>query len=100
MRSANLHFCTNSPRESRLLKELSQCNGLMREQLDRAIGASNTPDVVFRLRNRGWDLPCQRRVVIDLDGIKCKVGFYSFSDDDRARYTTSKMKDGGHDVIG
>lgn len=99
MTSANFHLCTNNPRESRLLKALSQCNGLMREQLDRVIGASNTPDVVFRLRNRGWDLPCQRQVVIDRDGIKCKVGFYSFSDDDRVRYATSEMKDGLHHVI-
>lgn len=87
-------FCTNNPRESRLLEALSKCKGLMREQLDRAIGASNSPDIVFRLRSSGWDLPCKRLKVIDRDGKKCRAGFYSLSDADRARYANSKTKDG------
>lgn len=94
MTSANLYFCTNNPRELRLLDALSKSNGLMREQLDRAIGASNSPDVVFRLRSSGWDLPCQRLKVIDRDGVECRAGFYSLSDNDRVRYATSKTKIG------
>lgn len=88
-------FCTKNPRESRLLEALSKCKGLMREQLDRAIGASNSPDVVFRLRSSGWDLPCKRLKVIDRDGIARRAGFYLFSDADRARYENFEMKDGG-----
>lgn len=92
-------FWTNNPRELRLLEALSQCSGLKREQLDRAIGASNSPDVVFRLRKDGWELPCERVNVIDRDGIVRKAGFYRFSDADRSRYESVGIKDEVHDVV-
>ena len=57
-----------------------------REALDRRIGASNTPDVVMRLRARGFVLPCELRKGIDRDGRACSFGVYRLtaSDADKA----------------
>lgn len=71
----------SSPRELRLLSALLD-GPVSREALDRGIGASNTPDVVFRLRSRGFDLPCERRRGIDRDGRTCRFGVYRLSDTD------------------
>lgn len=97
--TATTSFWTNNPREARLLKALSRCSGLKRELLDQAIGASNSPDVVFRLRKYGWELPCELVRVIDRDGIERRAGFYRFSDADRARYESFEMKDGERHVF-
>ena len=64
-----------SPRKLRLLEALLD-GPLSREALDRGIGTSNSPDVVFRLRARGFDLPCERRRGIDRDGRPCSFGIY------------------------
>lgn len=76
----------SSPRALRLLAALLD-GSLSREALDRTIGASNSPDVVFQLRQRGFDLPCKRREVLDRDGRPCRIGVYSLtaSDADKAR---------------
>lgn len=71
-----------NPRERRLLTRLlsGPCD---REPLDRAIGATNTPDVVFRLRARGFALPCERIKGTDRDGCQVRWGRYSLTDADR-----------------
>lgn len=71
----------SSPRERRLLLTLLD-GPTAREALDRGIGASNSPDVVFRLRQRGFDLPCRMAEGIDRDGRPCRFGVYRLSDSD------------------
>lgn len=75
----------SSPRALRLLAALLD-GPTAREALDRRIGASNTPDVVMRLRARGFELPCRLRDGFDRDGRPCKFGVYSLtaSDADKA----------------
>jgi hypothetical protein len=63
-------------REERLLAALMEKPHL-REHLDRRVGASNSPDIVFRLRNRGLAIDCERIVVKDRDGNECRCGLYS-----------------------
>lgn len=71
----------SSPRAHRLL--LSLMGGpVSREALDRLIGASNSPDVVFRLRQRGFDIPCERIQATDRDGRACMYGRYRLTPDD------------------
>lgn len=71
-----------NPRERRLLLRL-QSGPCDREVLDGAIGATNTPDVVFRLRSRGFALPCERIEGTDRDGCKVRWGRYSLTAGDR-----------------
>lgn len=75
----------SSPRALRLLATLLD-GPTAREALDRRIGASNTPDVVMRLRARGFVLPCELRKGIDRDGRACSFGVYRLtaSDADKA----------------
>lgn len=46
-------------------------------------GAANLPDLVFRLRVLGFELPCERIKVEDRDGVVCRPGVYSASTADR-----------------
>ena len=56
-----------------------------REQLDRAAGASNGPDVVLKLRRRyGLQLPCTLGAVRDRDGATVERGIYRLSQSDCA----------------
>ena len=65
-----------NPREERLCVALLE-KPHYREHLDRRIGASNSPDIVFRLRNRGLKIDCEHVEMIDRDGNKCRPGLYS-----------------------
>lgn len=79
----NLAFrLSGNQREERLLIALLEKPHL-REHLDRRAGASNSPDIVFRLRNRGLTIPCERVVLKDRDGNECRSGLYSLTDPDR-----------------
>lgn len=49
----------------------------MREELDRAIGASNSPHIVMLLRRKGFDIRCELIKRIDRYGRACKPGKYS-----------------------
>lgn len=73
---------TRNSRELRALSVLID-RPLMREELDRIAGASNAPDLIFRLRYRGLDLPCERVESVDRDGRPCRPGRYSLSAEDR-----------------
>lgn len=73
---------SGSQREERLLLALLE-KPHFREHLDRRAGASNSPDIVFRLRNRGLTIPCERVVLKDRDGNECRSGLYSLTDPDR-----------------
>ncbi|MGJ8668977.1 MAG: hypothetical protein ACSHXK_05770 [Oceanococcus sp.] len=47
-----------------------------REELDRAIGASNSPHIVMCLRRKGIDIWCERVKRLDRDGSACRPGRY------------------------
>jgi len=73
------------PRTIRVIKAI--WNGpVMREELDRIAGSSNSPDIVFRLRNCGKDLeiPCVRIDSKDIDGKRCRPGRYEFTKEDKS----------------
>lgn len=70
-----------SPRDIRVLQVLPK-GEICREALDRISGASNSPDIIFRLRHRhGFRIDCVRRHAIDRDGRPCEVGYYSMTDE-------------------
>lgn len=73
---------TRNSRELRALSVLID-RPLMREELDRIAGASNAPDLIFRLRYRGLEIPCERLESVDRDGKPCRPGRYSLSAQDR-----------------
>lgn len=74
-----------NPRELRLLAGLLR-REMSREVLDRAVGCSNTPDIVMRLRRReGLDLPCHRQSGVDRDGHLIRFGVYRCTHKDRHR---------------
>ena len=79
---------SGSQREERLLTALLEKPHL-REHLDRRAGASNSPDIVFRLRNRGLTIPCERVILKDRDGNDCRSGLYSLTDMDRRAVRTA-----------
>lgn len=71
-----------SPRERRLLAALLD-GPLSREALDKRIGASNSPDVVFRLRAKGFGIKCERVEATDRDGLTCHYGRYHLRPESR-----------------
>lgn len=96
--SASPAIPVNGPRMRRLLQRLlsGPCD---REALDRAIGASNTPDVVLRLRSKGFELPCESVKGIDRDGLAIHWGRYSMTarDMELAESVTPSLRGGGHE---
>ncbi|WP_157278229.1 hypothetical protein [Methyloversatilis thermotolerans] len=82
--SASPAIPVNGPRMRRLLQRLlsGPCD---REALDRAIGSSNSPDVISRLRAKGFALPCESIKGIDRDGLAIRWGRYSLTAADRER---------------
>lgn len=77
-------FYTDSPRHQRVLALLLQ-RPAKREEVDRAAGASNGPDLVAELRRRGLEVPCERVEAIDHDGRPCRPGVYRLSASDRRK---------------
>jgi hypothetical protein len=74
-----------SPRQERALRALLS-GPHRREQLDRAAGASNSPDLIKNMRERfGLDLTCEMVPSVDRDRQHVKVGLYSLSDLDRRK---------------
>ena len=74
-----------SQRQIRTLRALLT-GPMRREHLDRVAGASNSPDVVASLRQRGLRIDCDTtQSVTDRDGRKAYPGVYSLHPDHRAR---------------
>lgn len=78
-------FHIANPREQRLLAALLDRGATSRHDLDGIAGCENTPDLIFRLRNSGFDLPCERRRLVDRDGETVRIGIYSLTEVDRAK---------------
>ncbi len=77
----NLNTC-KTPRYFRALRALA-AGPLMREELDRSSGSSNSPDMVAALVRAGWRIKCERLDRIDRDGRPCKPGRYTLQDNQR-----------------
>ncbi len=77
-------FDTDNPRHQRVLALLLQ-RPAKREEVDRAAGASNGPELVAELRRRGLELPCERVEAIDRDGRPCHPGVYRATAADRRK---------------
>lgn len=75
---------TNNPRHLRAIAALMR-RPMPREQLDRASGCSNAPELVAELRRRGLSIPCERVEALDRDGRPCKPGVYHFTGTDRRK---------------
>ena len=82
-----------NPREMRVLHALLR-RPMPREQVDACAGASNGPDLIFGLRERGLSLPCDRAPVIDRDGREVKRGIYRTTDGDRRASRTPHSRQG------
>lgn len=73
---------TNNPRDLRALHELMN-RPMPRGHLDKAVGCANSPDVIFRLRQKGLEIPCLKIDAIDRDGKPCRPGVFYLTDSDR-----------------
>ena len=73
---------TDNPRALRLLRALLK-QPLTRESADTVTGASNGPEEVRKLRERGLELPCYRLGVHDRDNCWVYRGLYALSHRDR-----------------
>ncbi|MCC4115341.1 hypothetical protein LLG90_08280 [Aromatoleum toluclasticum] len=81
---ASLPIVAN-PREWRALMALC-VRDLTREQMDRTAGASNSPDLMKRCRERyGLSIPCVKEGVLDRDGLEVQRGVYRPTAADRRR---------------
>lgn len=76
------HFTTDNPRHLRAIHAL-MTRPMPRERLDRAVGCSNSPELVAELRRRGLEIPCQRVADFDRDGLPVVRGVYHLSKTDR-----------------
>lgn len=64
-------------RQRRTCQALLRCEALWREDVDRIAGASNGPEVMRQLKNKGLTWQCVRVKKIDQDGKPCEPGLYS-----------------------
>lgn len=77
-------FSTDNPREIRIICALAS-GPCSRETLDRVAGASNSPDAISTLREKGLEIPCDRSPAADADGGIVYRGRYRFTEADRER---------------
>ena len=80
--SRNIRVDPTDYRARRLLAALLR-RPRSRMEAGSVAGAANLPDLVFRLRGLGFELPCERINVEDRDGVVCRPGVYSASTADR-----------------
>ena len=75
---------TDNPRHLRAIHAL-QVRPQPREHIDRAVGCSNSPELVAELRRRGLALECERIPDHDRDGLPIRRGVYFLNDADRRK---------------
>lgn len=75
---------TDNPRHLRAIAALLR-RPMPREQLDRAAGCSNGPELIAELRRRGLDVPCERVPDLDRDGRPIKRGVYALIKSDHRK---------------
>ena len=80
-----------NPREVRALSAMLK-RPITREELDAIAGASNGPELVNQLRDRGLELPCFRLGSYDMDGIWIFRGLYMLTHKDRSQVAKALTK--------
>ena len=75
---------TTNPRELRAIHFL-MIRPMPREQLDKAVGCANSPDLIFRLRKKGLEIPCLKIEAIDRDGLPCRPGVFYLTESARKK---------------
>ena len=91
---------TTNPRELRAIHFL-MIRPMPREQLDKAVGCANSPDLIFRLRQKGLEIPCIKIKAIDRDGLPCRPGVFYLPESDRKkiiRWNGSSRQKGSIDL--
>ena len=91
---------TNNPRELRAIHFLMN-RPAPREHLDKAVGCANSPDLIFRLRQKGLEIPCLKIDAIDRDGLPCRPGVFYLTGSDRKkiiRWNGSSRQKGSIDL--
>jgi hypothetical protein len=86
---------TSNQRELRAIHAML-CRPMPREHLDKAVGCSNGPDLVHRLRQNGLDIHCEKVPDIDRDGKKIQRGVFDLTEAGRrAIHRWQKNREGG-----
>lgn len=72
---------TNNQTELRALSALVEARGrgVSRKDLDKACGASNSPEIVRRLRVKGFAIHCEMRKTTNRFGDSVQAGYYTLS---------------------
>lgn len=84
---------TDSPRAIRLLRDLLR-RSVTREEADSITGASNSPEEVRKLREKGLELPCFAVGTVDRDGRHVERGVYKLTYRDRVQ-VARVLREGG-----
>lgn len=76
-----------SPRQSRVIHALMPGAWITREALDRIAGASNSPDVIWKLRRKIGEDAFDMEMIdgTDRDGRPCRTGRYRMTEPGRVR---------------
>jgi len=72
----------HNPREARFLQTILHRH-ITREEADAVAGASNSPELVNKLRERGLSLPCYRVGAYDRDALWTWRGLYGATEADK-----------------
>ena len=72
---------TTNQAELRALSALvaARGRGVSRKDLDKACGASNSPEIVRRLRAKGFEVHCEMRKTTNRFGESVQAGYYTLS---------------------
>ena len=76
-----------SPRQARVINALLSGAWITRESLDRIAGASNSPDVIWKLRRKIGEDAFDMELIdgTDRDGRPCRTGRYRMTEQGRER---------------
>ena len=72
---------TSNQTELRALRALiaARGHGVSRKDLDKACGAANSPEIVRRLRVKGFAIQCEMRKTTNRFGESVQAGYYTLS---------------------
>lgn len=83
-----------NPREMRFLQTILHRH-MTREEVDSVAGASNGPELINQLRERGLEIPCYRLGAFDRDGCWVWRGLYALTPRDRVQVARALAGKGG-----
>lgn len=80
-------------RQFRALEALASFGPIWREDLDKAVGTSNSPQVISELRSKGLAIECSRVECCDRDGAAVFPGLYSLPHEVKSAFWAWQMSD-------